>query len=53
MQIPTGTPSLNLLQFLDDKQLVEVNSQIIDLYQKELTNKNVAEYKKKQDNRFA
>ena len=52
LQIPVGTPSIHLLEFLDEKQLLEVNKKIIALYQKEITAKNIEHYKKHQDEKY-
>ena len=46
LKIPVGTPSIHLLEFLDEHQLFEVNKKIISLYQKEITSQNIQNYKK-------
>ena len=53
LTIPIGTPSIHLLEFLDEHQLFEVNKKIITLYQKEITAQNIANFKKAQDDKYA
>ena len=50
--IPLGTPQIHLLQFLDEKHLIEVNQKIIALYQKDITKQNIAYYKRGQEEKY-
>ena len=52
VKVPEGTPSIHLLQFLDEKHLFEVNQKIVALYQKEITAENVAYFKKREQETY-